>query len=163
MPARALTAKDARALLKDHSLSITDGRLRILELFLRAGGAMSHADVEKAGGAAFDRVTVYRTLQSFVEKGLLHTIPTAENNVRYALCSDTCSEHQHQDDHVHFVCNNCGKTVCLDHVSVPSVQLPQGFVPGQVQVIVNGVCDACQKAAAAVSAGPKGAGRGRKA
>ena len=153
-------AKDARSLLKQHSLSVTEGRLRILELFLRAGGALSHADVEKAGGSSFDRVTVYRTLQSFVDKGLLHTIPTSENNVRYALCNDTCTEDHHQDDHVHFICNHCGKTVCLDHVSVPSVQLPQGFVPGQVQVIVSGVCDECQRAAASakIRVG-RGAGR----
>jgi Fur family ferric uptake transcriptional regulator len=28
-------------------------------------------------GEHFDRVTVYRTLQTFVEKGIIHTIPTA--------------------------------------------------------------------------------------
>lgn len=138
--------KEARSLLKEHALSVTEGRLRILELFLRAGGALSHADIEKAGDSPFDRVTVYRTLQSFVEKGLLHPIPTSDNTVRYALCNDTCTETNHQDDHVHFVCNHCGKTVCLDHIAVPSVHLPQGFTPRQVQVIVNGVCDACQRA-----------------
>jgi Fur family ferric uptake transcriptional regulator len=137
------TERDIRTLLRKHHLSVTEGRVRILDLFLRAGGALSHADVEKAGGPAFDRVTIYRTLQSFVEKGIIHTIPTAENNVRYALCNDTCTEQHHQDNHVHFVCNTCGKTVCLDHTSIPSVQLPQGFIPRQVQVIVNGICDSC--------------------
>ncbi|TDW99620.1 Fur family transcriptional regulator [Dinghuibacter silviterrae] len=138
------SAKDARALLKKHALSVTEGRLRILELFLRAGGALSHADVEKAD-TTFDRVTVYRTLQSFVEKGLLHTIPTSENNVRYALCNDACTTHRHQDDHVHFVCDVCRKTVCLDHVAVPALLLPAGFVSEQVQVVVHGVCDLCAR------------------
>jgi Fur family ferric uptake transcriptional regulator len=134
--------KDAKALLKEHALSVTEGRLRILELFLRAGGALSHADVEKAD-TAFDRVTVYRTLQSFVEKGLLHTVPTSDTTVRYALCNDACSVHQHRDDHVHFVCDVCRRTVCLEQVSVPALCLPSGFLSSSVEVVVHGVCAAC--------------------
>ncbi len=40
-----------------------------------SNGALAHADIEKKTGESFDRVTVYRTLQSFVEKGIVHLIP----------------------------------------------------------------------------------------
>src|ERR1700726_1542384 len=103
-------------LLKKNHLSVTSGRRKILELFLHQDGALSHSDIEKKAGEKFDRVTVYRTLQVFLEKGLIHSIPTADNSIRYALCKDNCSGGQHQHDHVHFVCKECGNTMCLEDV-----------------------------------------------
>ena len=130
------------ALLKKKNLSITDSRKKILALFLQSNDALAHGDIEKKAGEKFDRVTVYRTLQVFVEKGIIHTIPTADNSVLYALCKD-CREGHHHDDHVHFVCSNCNKTICLDDIVSPQIQLPDGYTPHNVQVVINGVCKDC--------------------
>jgi Fur family ferric uptake transcriptional regulator len=130
-------------LLKRNQLSVTSGRRKILELFLLQEGALSHSDIEKKAGEKFDRVTVYRTLQAFLEKGLIHNIPTADNSIRYALCKDDCTAGHHRDDHVHFICSSCGTTVCLEEVNVPVLKLPTGFVAEQVEVLVNGVCKSC--------------------
>lgn len=130
-------------ILKRNQLSVTESRVKILELFQHSNGALAHADVEKKTGEQFDRVTIYRTLQTFVDKGIIHTIPTADNSVRYALCKDECSEGHHHDDHVHFICDDCGTTYCLDHVSVPKVSLPQGFKAKQTDVVVSGICKNC--------------------
>jgi Fur family transcriptional regulator, ferric uptake regulator len=132
-------------ILKKNQLSVTGSRKTILELFLHSSGALAHADIEKRTGEKFDRVTVYRTLQSFMEKGIIHTIPTSDNSIRYALCKDDCSEGHHHDNHVHFVCNVCTATTCLDSVTVPEVQLPKGFKPTDRQMIVTGICQDCQK------------------
>lgn len=129
--------------LKRHQLSVTDSRKKILELFMHSGNALAHADIEHHSGAEFDRVTIYRTLQTFVEKGIIHTIPTSDNSVRYALCKDECSEGHHHDDHVHFLCDDCGTTYCLDHVVIPQVQLPNGFRATQTDVVVSGKCGKC--------------------
>lgn len=134
-------------ILRKNQLSVTDSRKTILELFLLSSGALAHADIEKRSGEKFDRVTVYRTLQSFMEKGIIHTIPTADNSIRYALCKDDCTEGHHHDDHVHFVCNVCATTTCLESVTVPEVKLPKGFRPSERQMIVTGICGDCQKAA----------------
>jgi len=130
-------------ILKRNQLSVTESRSKILELFQHSNGALAHADVEKKTGEQFDRVTIYRTLQTFVDKGIIHTIPTADNSVRYALCKDECSEGHHHDDHVHFICDDCGTTYCLDHVTVPKVSLPNGFNAKQTDVVVSGVCKNC--------------------
>lgn len=132
----------ASDLLRKKRLSITDSRKKILSLFLNSQDALAHGDIEKKAGEKFDRVTVYRTLQTFVEKGIVHTIPTAENSVLYALCKD-CDEAHHHDDHVHFVCRNCNTTICLDDVVSPQIQLPQGYAAENVQVVINGVCKNC--------------------
>lgn len=40
--------------------------------------------IEKKAEGKFNRVTVYRTLQAFVEKGIIHALSTADYSVRYA-------------------------------------------------------------------------------
>ena len=132
-------------ILKRNGLSVTEGRKKILELFLETDGALAHADIEKNTDAAFDRVTVYRTLQTFVEKGIIHQIPTTDNSILYALCRHNCAQGHHHDNHVHFICNNCEKTICLDDVTVPVVKLPKGFSPTQSAMIVTGICNDCKK------------------
>lgn len=131
-------------ILKRSGLSVTEGRRKILDLFLEEEGALAHSDIERNTDAAFDRVTVYRTLQSFVEKGIVHQIPTTDNSVLYALCRHECDEQHLHDDHVHFLCNNCNKTICLDEVTVPAVKLPSGFRVQQRQMIVKGICSDCR-------------------
>lgn len=131
-------------ILKKSQLSVTAGRKRILELFLSSPGALAHADIEKNTDAAFDRVTVYRTLQTFVDKGIIHNIPTSDNSILYALCKDNCEEGHHHDNHVHFICEVCSKTICLDDVTVPEVRLPTGFQPKHSEMVVSGVCDDCK-------------------
>jgi Fur family transcriptional regulator, ferric uptake regulator len=134
-----------KQLLKRNQLSVTDSRSKILELFLQQNGALAHADIEKKSGASFDRVTVYRTLQTFVEKGIIHTIPTADNSILYALCKDACSEGHHYDHHVHFVCQQCSNTICLEDSTVPDIKLPNGYQATQVEVVVNGICKDCRR------------------
>ncbi len=130
-------------LLRRNSLSVTDSRKKILQLFLEQEGALAHGDIEKRAGEKFDRVTVYRTLQTFVDKGIIHTIPTADNSIRYALCKDECSAGHHHDHHIHFVCNNCNNTFCLDDVVTPEINLPKGYAAEHVEVVVEGICKNC--------------------
>ncbi|ANE51666.1 Fur family transcriptional regulator [Flavisolibacter tropicus] len=139
----ALEVKIADVLRRNH-LSVTDSRKKILSLFLQHKDALTHGDIEKKAGEKFDRVTIYRTLQTFVEKGIIHSIPTSDNAVRYALCKD-CTEGHHHDDHVHFMCDNCNATICLDNVVSPKMELPAGYVANDVQVVIHGICKECSE------------------
>jgi Fur family ferric uptake transcriptional regulator len=130
-------------ILKKNKLSVTASREKILNLFFEQTGALAHGDIEKKAGEKFDRVTIYRTLQAFVEKGIIHTIPTADNSVLYALCKDDCEEGHHHDHHVHFVCSRCHNTYCLDDVVTPAIKLPKGYSAEQIEVVVEGVCKNC--------------------
>lgn len=132
-------------ILKTNNLSVTDSRKKILGLFLSSQGALAHADIEKNAGEKFDRVTVYRTLQVFVDKGIIHTIPTPDNSIKYALCKDECSEGHHHDHHIHFQCKECGNTYCLDEVTTPDIKLPKGYAPEQIEVVISGVCRNCRQ------------------
>lgn len=134
---------DTNTILKRNQLSVTASRKKILDLFLGNSGALAHHDIETKTGEKFDRVTIYRTLQTFVEKGIIHTIPTADNSVLYALCKDECTTGRHHDNHVHFVCDNCNITYCLDDVVTPAVKLPRRFKPKVIEVVVSGICEKC--------------------
>jgi Fur family ferric uptake transcriptional regulator len=55
--------------LKKNQLSITDSRKTILQLFMESDGALAHMDIENNTGEEFDRVTIYRTLQTLLIRG----------------------------------------------------------------------------------------------
>jgi Fur family transcriptional regulator, ferric uptake regulator len=129
-------------LLKDFRLRTTASRQAILHLFLQKDYALSHGDIENGIDNSLDRVTVYRTLKTFLDKGLIHKVLDDEGSLKYALCNEACSVKGHHHDHVHFKCVKCGQTSCLD-VEVPPVKLPKGFKPKEVNILIQGVCDQC--------------------
>lgn len=137
---------NAKDILKEHKLRLTDARMDVLNVFMAQGHALSHSDLEDKFKDEYDRVTLYRTLNSFLEKGLVHKVPVDDGSTRYALCSDGCDDHQHDDDHIHFKCTQCGQTQCLDNMPLPKVKLPEGFTLHDVNFLVQGVCNKCNAA-----------------
>ena len=131
-----------RVTLKDYNLRSTSCREDILGTFLNKEVALSHGDIEDSLGDRFDRVTIYRTLKTFLEKGLIHKVLDDEG-VRYALCKEHCSEKDHHHDHIHFKCTECGQTNCLANVHIPAVQLPDGYHASEVNLLIQGRCPAC--------------------
>ena len=127
-------------IIKKYGLSITDSRKIILALFQKEGKAMAQSDIERKTKASLDRVTVYRTLNTFLEKGIIHQIPTTDNLQLYALCGDSCGAGNHDDNHVHFECERCKSITCIDEVVVPAVKLPKGFKPRKSSMGVKGLC-----------------------
>jgi Fur family ferric uptake transcriptional regulator len=131
-----------RETLKEHHLRTTTCREDVLSAFIARKTALSHGDLESTLGENYDRVTIYRTLKTFLEKGIIHKVLDDEG-LRYALCSDHCSDDKHQHDHVHFKCNQCGQTNCLENIHIPSIALPKGYKPGVFNLLIQGTCPAC--------------------
>lgn len=129
-------------LLKTFRLRSTPNRQEILHLFLEKNYALSHNDIEKAVQNSLDRVTVYRTLKTFLDKGLIHKVLDDEGSLKYALCNDACTTVEHHHDHVHFKCTKCGQTNCL-YIDVPPVKLPKGYKPNEFNLLIQGVCQQC--------------------
>jgi Fur family transcriptional regulator, ferric uptake regulator len=134
-----------RQILQHHRLRHTQSRADILGIFLDQGAALSEREIEAAMSAPCDRVTIYRTLSTFLERGIIHKVLDNAGAMRYALCSSHCQEGpQHQHDHVHFKCLQCGQTICLEEVPIPAVQLPPGFQLREVNMLLEGVCANCK-------------------
>ncbi|PSR12405.1 MAG: transcriptional repressor [Bacteroidetes bacterium] len=130
-------------LLKKHGLRSTTMREEVLRTFFAANKrALDHPELERRLPHA-DRITLYRTLKTFAEKGLIHEVVDGGLATKYALCPDSCTEHQHHDEHAHFHCQDCGKTICLEATATATVQVPTGFRVKQTHLVVEGSCDEC--------------------
>jgi Fur family transcriptional regulator, ferric uptake regulator len=132
----------SEVLLRNFDLRSTPTRQQIIHLFLKKNYALSHGDIEKEIADELDRVTVYRTLKTFLDKGLIHKVLDDEGSLKYALCNEACTLTGHHHDHVHFKCTTCGQTNCLN-IDVPAVKLPKGYKPSEVNLLIQGVCERC--------------------
>ena len=129
-----------KQLLKDYSLRVTQGRVDVIAIFMEKNAAVSQADIEAMTDGKYDRVTIYRTLKSFLECGLIHKVPGDASSTRYALCAEG---HHH---HVHFQCAHCDETTCLEDVHIPAVELPEGFLLKESNFLVTCLCNRCSRA-----------------
>jgi Fur family transcriptional regulator, ferric uptake regulator len=130
------------SLLSSHQIRKTNIRLAVLDLFIQKKHALSHSEIEGFVGNVFDRVTIYRTLKSFEEQGLIHRVPDESGTGRYALCSH-CSAHRHFDRHIHFYCTACQNTFCLDELPIPEIKPIEGYLFTDFSFLVQGVCKNC--------------------
>jgi Fur family ferric uptake transcriptional regulator len=131
-------------ILKEHSLKHTRQRVRVLEEIAMDTVAISQPELEKKFGKEIDRVTLYRILNIYEDKGILHRIMDQNGTANYAICSASCSAEHHHDEHVHFNCTSCAKIYCLD-VTVPTVTMPGGFTATTVNSTAYGICEKCSK------------------
>lgn len=49
------------------------------------------------------------------------------------------------DEHIHFYCEGCHRTICLRNILLPNVVLPEGFRPLSANFIIRGICPECAK------------------
>lgn len=131
-------------LLKSTGLRVTETRQVILDRFQEKTAAISQSDLESELGEAIDRVTVYRTLKTFVEKGIIHKILDDKGGVKYALCKEQCQPGHHHHDHLHFKCSVCQETICMEKHLIPEFSLPEGYRKEEVNILVQGICPNCK-------------------
>lgn len=130
-------------LLDKHQLRKTIIRKEILKLFILSGSrAMSSSEIEKCLDDP-DRITLYRTLKSFEEKGLIHQAIDTSGTTKYAYCQQDCTVHAHHDEHAHFHCISCDKTICLENPVTQKVTVPSGYQITSTHLVIEGKCVHC--------------------
>ena len=131
-------------ILKQHNLRRTECRSDVLDVFLGNEFALNYSDLETNLSQDYDRVTLYRTLNTFLDKGILHKIPDDSGVPKFALCPDECESEEHHHNHVHFKCNSCKQTTCLEEVTVPGLTFPEGYRVNEMDILVQGTCPNCR-------------------
>lgn len=132
-------------LLEAHHVRKTSHRLSVLNALSSREGATSQPDLEVIMSPEINRVTLYRILKTFEEKGIIHKVIDLNGTANYAFCSSDCTEHRHRDQHVHFSCSVCKRLYCLDTVRIPSFRLPNDFEAADTYLVVSGTCARCGK------------------
>jgi len=141
---RATVEKTASELLAAAGLRRTRARESLLALLYESDRPLSHQEIaEKPGGAEFDRVTLYRTMATLEQAGLIHRVQGVDGFWRFSghsLEAPGCP-----GDHPHFLCLDCGRMTCLKDQSLPWVSVPHESQVYGKQLVVYGRCPACSR------------------
>ena len=133
------------AFLRSEGARVTCERRIVLEHVLSRDDHFRADEVAIAladGPHRVSRGTVYRTLALLVESGFLQQIRDSDTHSHYERA-------YRRDSHEHMVCEECGKFIefslpdigsALEHACRRS-----GFSMRSHRVVVNGICDTCQK------------------
>lgn len=132
-------SKETEKKLLEKNTNPTSMRILVYDFLEQQQTAVSLTEIENYFDNA-DRVTIYRTLKTFEEKGIVHGIQ--ENNAtRYMLCHDGCSENTHKDRHLHFYCKVCKQTTCKEDFLIPVKEV--GYRIDEIRFFAKGICENC--------------------
>jgi len=127
-------------LLNRHNVRPTANRLIIARTLSSVNRPMSLIELEDLIDS-IDKSGIFRTLSLFRENHLVHVIQDGDS-VRYELCQ-SCNDDEDEDTHIHFHCEKCHKTYCMEDIAIPPVTLPKGYEGRTASYIVTGICPSC--------------------
>lgn len=135
--------RTSEELLSNYGLRKTTFRKKLLKLFQDSEETLTVEDIKKKIGTKNDKVTIYRALSSFEKSGLIHQVPDKNKLSRYALCSTDCNSSNHTNHHVHFICDYCDNTMCIEEFKFPKIKKIKGFKYKKIELIIQGNCPKC--------------------
>jgi Fur family transcriptional regulator, stress-responsive regulator len=131
--------------LRDAGLRVTAQRVVVLEVLDRSDGHLTAEEVRLAARSRIGSVSVqavYDVLAVLTRVGLARCIETPGHPARY--------ESRVGDNHHHFVCRRCGRTIDVDCAVgdapclLPSA-VPRGFEIDEAEVTYWGICSDCRE------------------
>lgn len=132
-------------ILRKKKLRATPFRKDVLDIFLKNEHAVSIQDIED-GLKEFDRITLYRTIKSFINKGVIHEIVMPGDVKKLALCDIVCDHDNglHEHNHIHFQCKKCKEIYCVEIDDLPQLKVP-GFIIEEQEIQAKGICAKCSE------------------
>lgn len=89
-----------------------------------------------------DKSSIFRVLTLFLEHDIVHAVEDGSGSLKYELCNSS-EGHPAFDGHVHFFCENCHRTFCVEDIPIPPVSVPDGYHAHFVNYMINGICPDC--------------------
>lgn len=126
--------------LLEKNTNPTSMRILVYDFLEQQQTAVSLTEIENCFDKA-DRITIYRTLKTFEDKGIVHGIQE-NNTTKYMLCHDGCSENTHKDRHLHFYCKVCKQTTCKEDFLIPDNKT-QEYRIDEIRFFAKGICENC--------------------
>ena len=93
---------------------------------------------------SMDKSSIFRTLTLFLEHDAVHAFEDGRGILNYEVCEEE-GECDHHDGHIHFYCESCHRSFCMEDIHIPSFELPEGFYPHSVSFVIKGECPECRK------------------
>ena len=115
-----MTNEEIVGLLVHHGVKPTPNRILIAQALAAATRPSSQPELERRV-ETLDKSSIFRTLSHDAD---------------------------HDDDqHVHFYCERCNRTYCLESIHIPQVTLPAGYEVHGVNYVIKGLCPHCARQA----------------
>lgn len=130
-------------ILEANGIKPTTPRMLILNAMQGYNRAFTLGDLEK-DLLDIDKSTIFRTINLFHEKKIIHNFDDGSGSVKYSVCQDNC-DCGPDDSHVHFYCNYCQKAFCLENVVIPAPELPEGMEMEDANFVIKGYCGKCSR------------------
>ena len=128
--------------LEAKGIKPTANRILVLKALDEAGRPASLADLE-AQIESVDKSSVFRTLTLFLEKDIVHSFEDGRGVINYELCTEE-GHCDHSDAHIHFYCERCHRSYCMEHINLDRVPVPEGFEPHAYSFVIKGICPHCR-------------------
>ena len=145
--------------LREHNLPVTAQRLAIAEVLLSADRHLSAEDVAAeltASGRKVGTATVYRTIDTLLESGLIVERDFGEGFRRFEPARDI-------PNHEHLVCTQCGKVEEFRDERLERMTMivaeSRGFARQKHKLVIEGICRDCQRGVGGGASTPSTWGR----
>jgi Fur family ferric uptake transcriptional regulator len=129
-----------RDTLRSAGLRRTPAREQVLGTIDALRKPVTHGELAAAIGG-LDEITLYRTLTTFVEAGLVHRVQGLDGAWRY--CAQPEGREGCPGNHAHFLCTDCRSMTCLVDAPMPRVEVPPGAEVHGRHFLVYGRCVTC--------------------
>lgn len=137
-----ISIEECAQILEEHGIKPTANRTMIVKLLHNAPNPMSMSDLESEL-MTVDKSVISRSLALFGNAHLVHRIDGGGDGTLFELCRCTWEDGEDSDTHVHFHCDSCHRTLCLDSIPIPHTELPEGYKVRFANYIACGLCPEC--------------------
>ena len=131
--------------LREHHVHLTQNRITVFKLLTESKTALSVTVIMKQSEMLLDRISVYRALRYFLQKGIVEVVPNNKGNARYILASPNKAVVKNRDTKcAYFVCSCCQHTeLILEPLNIKLDSLTKHLV-NKYSVILEGLCSNCK-------------------
>ena len=130
-----MSTKQCEDMLVGKGVRPTAARILVLQKLSERTSPASLFELE-AELETLDKSTISRSLALLLEHHAIHSFEDGSGSIKYEICqsrSETCPV---GDRHIHFFCEVCRKTSCLNNIKIPVAQLPEGYIMDTINYTV---------------------------
>ena len=138
-----MNLQDIISRLESKGIRPTANRILVMKTLMGEQNPQSLSNLERKM-VSMDKSSIFRTLTLFLEHDVVHAFEDGRGVLCYELCEEkgACDHH---DGHIHFYCESCQRSFCMEDIHIPSFELPEGFYPHSISFVIKGECPECRK------------------
>lgn len=138
-----MNSQDMISRLESKGIRPTANRILVMKTLMGEQNPQSLSNLERKM-VSMDKSSIFRTLTLFLEHDVVHAFEDGRGVLCYELCEEkgACDHH---DGHIHFYCESCQRSFCMEDIHIPSFELPEGFYSHSISFVIKGECPDCRK------------------